>query len=51
MAWRDSEWPFKCQTLEQPKLPQLDKMLCNLLTAVHSKGEPITVPMTEKVFL
>jgi hypothetical protein len=36
---------FKWQTLKQPKLVQLDKVLCKWFTAMRSKGEPVTGPM------
>ena len=34
--------PFKQYTLKQHKLAQLDKVLYEWFTAVHSKGEPMT---------
>jgi hypothetical protein len=30
------------QTLEQPKLAQLDKVLYKWFTAMHSEGKPVT---------
>jgi hypothetical protein len=35
----------KRQTLKQPKLAQLDKVLHKSFTAMHSKGKPMTKPM------
>jgi hypothetical protein len=40
---------FKQQTLKQPTLGHLDKVLCKWFTAMHSEGQPVTGPMiTEK---
>jgi hypothetical protein len=40
---------FKQQTLKEPKLAQLGKVLCEWFTAMHSKGKPMTGPtITEK---
>ena len=36
---------FKQQTLKQPKLVQLGKVLYKWFTAMHSKGKPVTAPM------
>jgi hypothetical protein len=35
----------KCQTMKQPKLAQLDKVLCKGFTAMHSRGKTISRPM------
>jgi hypothetical protein len=37
---------FKWQTLQQPKLAQLDKMLCKLFTAVWTEGKSMTGTLT-----
>ena len=40
---------FKQQTLKQPTLANLDKVLCKWFTAMHSEGQPMIWPMiTEK---
>jgi hypothetical protein len=36
---------FKQQTLKEPKLVQLDKVLFKWFTAMCSKGNPVTRPM------
>jgi len=33
---------FKQQRLKESKLVQVDKVLCNWFTAMHSKGKPVT---------
>jgi len=38
----------KQQTLSEPKLAQLDKVLYKLLTAVSIKGKPVMEPTIEK---
>jgi hypothetical protein len=41
---------FKKQTLKQPTLLQLGKVLCLWFTAVHSEAKPVTGPVIiEKV--
>jgi len=37
---------IKQHTLEEPEFAQLDKVLYELYTAVHSEGNPMTGPMT-----
>ena len=40
---------FKQQTLNQPKLAHLDKVLYKWFTAMHSEGQPMIGPLiTEK---
>jgi hypothetical protein len=36
---------FKQQTLKQPKLAQLEKVLYKWFTAMYSKGKPVTAYM------
>jgi hypothetical protein len=38
----------KQQTLREPKLAQLDKVLYKLFTAVSTKGKPVMEPTIEK---
>jgi len=38
----------KQQTLKEPKLAQLDKVLYELFTAVSTKGKPVMEPTIEK---
>ena len=46
MAWNESvKGLIKQQTLKEPKLAQLDKVLYKWFTAVHSEGKPMTGPM------
>ena len=39
---------FKQQTWKQPKLMELNKVLYRLLTAICSKGKPVSGPMLTK---
>jgi hypothetical protein len=45
---RKCEGPLKQQTLNNPKLVQLGKVLYKLFTVMHSKAKPVTGPTTAK---
>jgi hypothetical protein len=45
MASESAKDPSNQQTLEQPKLAQLNKVLHKWFTALHSEGKPMTGPM------
>jgi len=34
--------------MKQPKLPQMDKVIYQWFTAMHSEGKPVTLPTIEK---
>jgi hypothetical protein len=38
--------PYKQQTPTEPKFAQVDKVLYKWFTVMHSKGKPITLPVT-----